>query len=123
MSRLTGKIAFVTGAGGGIGRAVCQRFVEEGACVVAVDVSASAARDAVSELPGSQTTHLQCDISDSSSVREAIALAVAKFGGLSVLCNFAGGSSPQDGPILDAAEDEFWRTIKVDLFGTFAVTK
>lgn len=123
MPRLDGKIAFVTGAGGGIGRAVCRRFVEEGARVVAVDIVPAAAREAVSDLPQSEAIAVGCDVTDSSGVREAVERAADAFGGLSVLCNLAGGSSPQDAPVLDADEKEFWRAIGLDLFGTFLVTK
>ena len=46
-----------------------------------------------------------------------------RFGGLHVLHNNAGGSSPEDGPVTDVSEDEFWRVIKLDLYGTFLCSK
>jgi NAD(P)-dependent dehydrogenase (short-subunit alcohol dehydrogenase family) len=52
-------------------------------------------------------------------VRDAVARTVSEFGSLNVLCNVAGGSTPQDGPVTDVAEAEFWRAIRIDLFGTF----
>jgi NAD(P)-dependent dehydrogenase (short-subunit alcohol dehydrogenase family) len=121
---LADKVAFVTGAGGGIGRAICERFLAEGACVAAVDINAEAAADAVgaATAPG-RALALQCDVGDSGSVRAAIAATVARFGRLNVLCNLAGGSTPRDGNVIDAPEEEFWRALRLDLFGTFACCK
>jgi len=121
--RLSGKAAFVTGAGGGIGRAICARFLEEGAQVAATDIDLSGAGDAIGHAPDGQAIALQCDAGDSDSVREAIGQAAAAFGKLNVLCGVAGGSSPQDGIITEAPEEEFWRVIRLDLFGTFLTCK
>jgi NAD(P)-dependent dehydrogenase (short-subunit alcohol dehydrogenase family) len=122
--RLSGKVAFVTGAGGGIGRAVCERFLAEGARVAAVDINGDAAREAVgSAADDGRAVAVECDASDSAAVQEAIARTVATFGTLNVLCNVAGGSSQQDGKITETSEEEFWRVIRVDLFGTFLSCK
>ena len=124
MSRLKGKVAFVTGAGGGIGRAVCQQFLAEGALVAAVDIDADVAEAAVSSAHSQATAiALQCDVGDSASMRAAIAQVVSAFGSVNVLLNVAGGSTPQDGPVIDAPEEEFWRAIRLDLFGTFLCCK
>ncbi len=124
MSRLEGKIAFVTGAGGGIGRAICERFLAEGACVAAADIDGARAAEALSGAPVSgRTLALACDAGDSESVQAAIAEAVRAFGGLNVICNIAGGSTGQDGAVTEAPESEFWRAIRVDLFGTFLSCK
>jgi NAD(P)-dependent dehydrogenase (short-subunit alcohol dehydrogenase family) len=123
MNRLEGKTAFVTGAGGGIGRAVCERFLAEGARVVAADLRLDAAQVAVADAEQDRAIALACDVTDGASVRAAIAAGVAAFGGLTVLCSTAGGSSPQDGRITEVSDDEFWRVIGVDLFGTFATCK
>jgi NAD(P)-dependent dehydrogenase (short-subunit alcohol dehydrogenase family) len=98
----------VTGAEGGIGQAICARFLEEGAQVAATDIDLSGAGDVVSRAPEGQAIALQCDASDSDSVREAIGQAAATFGRLNVLCSVAGGSSLQDGIITEASEEEFW---------------
>jgi NAD(P)-dependent dehydrogenase (short-subunit alcohol dehydrogenase family) len=121
--RLSGKAAFVTGAGGGIGRAICARFLEEGAQVAATDINLDSAREAVGHAPDGRAIALQCDAGDSDSVRQAIEAAAAGFGRLNVLCSVAGGSSSQDGIVTEAPEEEFWRVMRLDLFGTFLVGK
>lgn len=123
MSRLDGKVAFVTGAGGGIGRAMCERFLAEGASVAATDIDAGLAAEAVASAPRGRAISLGCDVTSSAAVREAIGRAVEAFGKLNVLCNVAGGSTLQDGIVTEAPEEEFWRTIKLDLFGTFVCCK
>ena len=124
MRRLEGKVAFVTGAGGGIGRAVCKSFIDEGAAVVAADIDPDAARDALRpSRDGRLATAIQCDAGDPDSVSHAIKSAVETFGRLDVLTNIAGGSTDADGPVTEAPEEEFWRVIRLDLFGTFLVCK
>lgn len=122
MPRLDDQVALVTGAGGGIGRRICARFLEEGARVVALDIDAEAASEAVASAPDRALVQC-CDISDSASVQDAISAASTCFGKLNVLCGAAGGSSPVDRPIVDAPEEEFWRTVNIDLFGTFLMCK
>ena len=122
--RLSGKIAFITGAGGGIGREVCARFLKEGARVAAEDIDAKAASEAIAsrERPDDAIA-IVCDAGDSPAIQAAIAQTVAHFGSLNVLCPFAGGSTKSDGPVTEAAEEEFWRAIRLDLFGTFIAGK
>ena len=124
MTRLANKIAFVTGAGGGIGQAVCERFLAEGASVAAADIHLESASEAVSSgVEGARGIAMQCDAGDSDEVRDAIAQTVTTFGKLDILCNIAGGSSGEDGSVTDAPEAEFWRVIRLDLFGTFVSCK
>jgi NAD(P)-dependent dehydrogenase (short-subunit alcohol dehydrogenase family) len=120
LSRLKGKIAFVTGAGGGIGRSLCERYLAEGAHVAATDINLELAKAAVSSARlNDNAIALCCDAGDSESVRAAIARTVDTFGHLNVLCNVAGGSTAQDGAVTEVADEEFWRAIRVDLYGTF----
>ncbi len=127
--RLAGKVAFITGAGGGIGRATAERFVEEGAKVVVAEINrelgeaAAAAARARAGNGGGDAHFVHCDVTDKASVTAAVAEAVRRYGKLNVLHNNAGGSTPQDGPVTEAPEEEFWRVIKLDLYGTFLCSK
>lgn len=127
--RLAGKVAFITGAGGGIGRATAERFAEEGAKVVLSDIdvglgeaAAASARARVGN-SGGDAVFVRCDVSDEASVQAALAETVKRFGALHVLHNNAGGSTNVDGPVTEAPVAEFWRAIKLDLFGTFLCSK
>ncbi len=127
--RLSGKFAFITGGGTGIGRATAERFVEEGARVAIADInsawgeaSAASARARAGNA-GGDAIFLHCDVTDTASVTAAVDATVARFGRLDILHNNAGGSTPHDGPVTTAPEEEFWRTIKLDLYGTFLVSK
>ena len=129
MARLNGKIAFISGAGGGIGRATAMRFAEEGAKVAVTDIDATAgeesarlAREAGGN-SGGDAVFMYCDVTEHASVKEAIAATVARWGGLHILHNNAGGSTLQDGPVTEAPDEEFWRVIKLDLYGTFLCSK
>ncbi len=127
--RLSGKVAFITGAGGGIGRATAERFVEEGAKVVVAEINselgeaAAASARARAGNSGGDAHFIRCDVTDKASVSAAVAETVRRYGKLTVLHNNAGGSTPQDGPVTEASEEEFWRVMKLDLFGTFLCSK
>jgi NAD(P)-dependent dehydrogenase (short-subunit alcohol dehydrogenase family) len=118
MARLEGKVAFITGAAAGIGRATAVLFAREGARVVVADI-ADAAGEETAHLAGNGAIAIRTDVTDESSVRAAIRTTVDKFGRLDVLHNNAGGSTPQDNTVVEAPIEEFWRVIKLDLFGTF----
>lgn len=121
---MSGKLALVTGAGGDIGRSICQRFLAEGASVAALDINLSKAEVAVRNAPrGTLGIAIHCDVGDSAAVRQAVDTAVQALGGLNVICALAGGSTNQDGSVIDAPEEEFWRAIRLDLFGTFLACK
>jgi NAD(P)-dependent dehydrogenase (short-subunit alcohol dehydrogenase family) len=129
MARLAGKVAFITGGGGGIGRATAERFAEEGAKVVIAEIdvgrgeaAAQSARSRASN-SGGDAHFIHCDIRERAKVEAAFAETVKRFGGLHILHNNAGGSSPEDGRVTDVSEDEFWRVIKLDLYGTFLCSK
>ena len=129
MARLAGKVAFITGGGGGIGRATAERFAEEGARVVVADIDVTAGEAAARSAraragnSGGDGHFVRCDVTDRTSVEAAMAETVARYGKLDILHNNAGGSTLQDGPVTEAPEEEFWRAIKLDLFGTFLCSK
>lgn len=124
MGRLDGKVAFVTGAGGGIGTEICKQFVAEGARVFAGDIRLELAEAAAEASGGAgRIIPARLDVTDKDNVCAGLARTAEAFGKIDVLCNTAGGSTPQDARITDAPEEEFWRAIKLDLFGTFLVCK
>jgi NAD(P)-dependent dehydrogenase (short-subunit alcohol dehydrogenase family) len=118
MKRLAGKVAFITGGGAGIGRETAVLFAREGARVVVADID-HAAGEETAHLAGNDAIAIRTDVTDEDSLRDAIRAAVRKFGGLHVLHNNAGGSTPHDNNVVEAPIKEFWRAIRLDLFGTF----
>jgi NAD(P)-dependent dehydrogenase (short-subunit alcohol dehydrogenase family) len=129
MARLAGKVAFITGGGRGIGRATAERFAEEGAKVVIAEIDATSGEAAATSARargknfGGDAHFVQCDVRDRASVAAAFAETVKRFGGLHILHNNAGGSTPQDGPVTEVPEEEFWRAITLYVFGTFLCSK
>jgi NAD(P)-dependent dehydrogenase (short-subunit alcohol dehydrogenase family) len=123
--RLAGKVAFITGAGSGIGRAAAILFAEEGAKVVIADINETSGGQTVRLIlaGGGEAMFCETDVTREQSVKDAIGSAVARFDGLDILYNNAGGSSAQDGSVVSAPIEEFWRVIKVDLFGTWLCCK
>ena len=122
MARLEGKTAIITGAGTGIGREAALLFAREGAQVVIAERDTEAARRVAAEA-GQGAIAITCDITEEASVSEMIATCLKTFGKIDILYNNAGGSSRQDAPITEVALDEFWRTIRLDLFGTVLTSK
>jgi len=96
--RLEGKLAVITGAGSGIGKATAERFAQEGARVALLDINLEAADKAAATLPGEGHVALSCDVSSPASVSGAFAAVDEAFGGVDVLMNNAGvDRTPGDG--------------------------
>jgi 3-oxoacyl-[acyl-carrier protein] reductase len=116
------RIAVVTGAAGGLGRAIAQRLLHDGLLVAAWDVSASALDDMASAMatPVSDGTLLpvRCDVGDAGSVHEAMAATLAWRGALDVLVNNAGISGPAV-PLADYPPEQWNAVLRVNLTGTF----
>jgi NAD(P)-dependent dehydrogenase (short-subunit alcohol dehydrogenase family) len=118
MPRLADKVAFITGAGGGIGRATAVLFAGEGGKVAIAEIDA-ASGDETAHLAGHGAIAIPTDVTEPESLERAIRAAVEHFGRLDILHNNAGGSTARDDTAVDAPLDEFWRAIKLDLYGTF----
>jgi NAD(P)-dependent dehydrogenase (short-subunit alcohol dehydrogenase family) len=114
VGRLEGKVAIVTGAGGGIGRAMVVRLAEEGAQVVAADVSEERVAE-TAELAGA--TYEVVDASQPEDVERLVATAVEQHGKLTTMCNNAAISIPGD--VTEVSVEDFDRTIAVNLRGFF----
>ena len=107
---LAGKIAFVTGAAGGIGKATAVRMMEQGACVVLADIDEAALDAAFTELSerfGKDVVRgVRCDVTSEDSVTAAFAFAAVEFGGIDIVVSNAGiaSSAPLDETSLDLWE-------------------
>ena len=120
MGRLDGKVAFITGGASGIGRAAAKLFAAEGAGVAIFDILQEAAESAAHEASpkGDDVIAIKTDVTDPDSMQAAVQATVRHFGKLNVVYNNAGGSTKRDATAVDVPLDEFWRAIKLDLFGT-----
>jgi NAD(P)-dependent dehydrogenase (short-subunit alcohol dehydrogenase family) len=120
----TGKVAFVTGAGGGIGRATAIAFAEAGADVAVADLTEAAVKETAGlvETAGARAVALTFDVRDSGQLKTALDRVVAELGGLDVAFNNAG--IEQSGtPLHSLTEDEWDRVIAVNLRGVFLSMK
>ena len=125
MARLTelnrsvaGKVALITGAGSGMGRATAFLFSDEGAKVAAVDQNREPIERVAADITGAGNTAKvwTCDVSDRAAVNRLVEEVVAEFGGLDILVNNAGISSAV--PIENDAYDQAWaRVLAVNLTG------
>jgi NAD(P)-dependent dehydrogenase (short-subunit alcohol dehydrogenase family) len=119
--RLANKVALITGAGSGIGRASARAFAREGARVVVVDADEGAGGATVDALAatGGVAAFVRADVSRGDDVRAMIAFAEKEFGALHVLFNNAGIFPDDDGSVVDTDEAVFDRVINVNLKGVF----
>ena len=118
--RLKDKIAVITGAGSGMGKAMSRLFVREGARVVCADISGN--QDAVASALGDAAVPVYCDISSEADVRRMIAMAETEFGRLDILVNNAGVSGAMKA--LHELTTENWDQLHgINLRGTFLCMK
>jgi len=115
---LDGRTAIVTGAAGGIGRAICERLLREGARVVMADIDAAAGRRALDELKAlGEVRFVKADVGRRLDIHNLIAATIDTFGDIDVLVSNAGITFAC--PFLDISEDDFDRVMRVNLRGPF----
>lgn len=114
--RLEGKVAIITGAASGMGAAMVELFCNEGAKVVAADISGR--QSELARQIGPSCISVQADVSVSADVQAMAREAVDSFGRLDILCNNA-GIQGAIAPTADHKEDDFDRTVSVNMRGVF----
>lgn len=125
VGRLEGKVAVVTGAGGGIGKCAAELFAAEGAHVVVADVVAGAAEKVAGSIveSGGSAVAFPVDVSDSVQVEGMADVAVSTFGGLHVIFNNAGIFPADDGGVTATPESTWERVMDVNLKGVWLGSK
>jgi NAD(P)-dependent dehydrogenase (short-subunit alcohol dehydrogenase family) len=121
MGRLDGKVAVITGAGGGMGREAAILFSEEGAHVCAADIDGDLAEQVASELGDGLA--IQVDVANSASVQAMYAATAERYGGIDVLYNNAGISPADDASILETDEAAWDRVQNVNTKGVYLCCK
>jgi NAD(P)-dependent dehydrogenase (short-subunit alcohol dehydrogenase family) len=120
MNRLEGKVALVTGGARGIGRAICEAYVGEGARVAVADRLAADAERAVAEL-GERAFAVTMDVADPAQIAAGVAAVEARWGGVDILVNNAGVFNM--GPIEEVTAEDYRRQFDINVGGTIFVTK
>lgn len=122
--RYAGKVAFVTGAANGIGRATALAFAREGASVVVADISENGNQNTahmIEEL-GGRALAVKCDVSRGEDIKTALDKTILTFGRLDAAFNNAGAEQPVK-QIADLSEEEFDRVIRINLRSVFLCMK
>jgi NAD(P)-dependent dehydrogenase (short-subunit alcohol dehydrogenase family) len=122
MGRLDGKVAVITGAGGGMGREAAILFTEEGARVCVADVDRQAAEETVSLCPG-EAFSVEVDVADEDGVAALYAQTSERFGGVDVLYNNAGISPGDDASVLETSVEAWQRVQDINAKGVFLCCK
>ncbi|ORV44763.1 beta-ketoacyl-ACP reductase [Mycolicibacter engbaekii] len=117
MALLNGQTAVITGGAQGLGFAIAQRFVAEGARVVLGDLNLEATEAAAARLGPDAAVAVRTDVTDSAEVDALVATAVERFGGLDIMVNNAGIT--RDATMRKMTEDDFDQVIAVHLKGTW----
>jgi 2-hydroxycyclohexanecarboxyl-CoA dehydrogenase len=123
MKRFEGKVAIVTGAGGGIGSAIAKRLASEGAYVIVTDMNGDGASAVVAEIEaaGGEAVAIVADIANGEACRELIAKVIDRKGRIDVLCNNAGIN--RRGNLLSITEDDWRLSFAVNIDSMFHLCK
>ncbi|MCA7121049.1 MAG: glucose 1-dehydrogenase [Acidibrevibacterium sp.] len=117
MGRLAGRVAIVTGAGGGFGEGIAEYYVAEGARVAVVDIRADAARAVAARL-GAAALAIAADVGSAEDVARVVSETKGAFGMPTILVNNA-GTTHRNQPLLDVTEAEFDRVYRVNVKSIF----
>lgn len=122
--RLEGKVAIVTGAASGIGRASAERFAAEGARVVIADLDESGARESAEAITGDggEATHVRVDVTRADDTDAMVSAAVERYGSLDVLFNNAGLATASV-PVEETAESVWDAAMAVNVKGVFLCSR
>lgn len=122
--RLSGKTAFVTGGGSGIGRGIALAFANEGASVMLVGRTAGSLRTTRDEIVArnGRAHYALCSVANESEVQSAVAEAISEFGPIDILVNNAGVMGPT-APVAQVALSEWEETLAANLTGPFLCAK
>jgi NAD(P)-dependent dehydrogenase (short-subunit alcohol dehydrogenase family) len=123
--RLSEKTVLITGAASGMGRLAAEMFAKEGAQIVATDMNVDVLQETVQsvESAGGSIVGVPGNVTDSESVREAVAVGVKTFGRLDVLYNNAGIFPDDDTSVVETEDEVFQRVIDVNLKGVWNACK
>ncbi len=118
-----GKVAFVTGAGAGIGRAIALEWARRGGIVVATDMNPDAARSVAGEIEhqGGRAFNLGLDVKSLDAIRAAFASAASRAGGIDVLFNVAGTNLMKN--VEEMADEEWYSIIDTNLSSVYRCSK
>lgn len=118
MGKLESKIAIVTGAGQGIGRAIAEKLAAEGATVVVTDINEDTAKETAEAIGG---VGIPTDVTSRESVEAMVAQVTEQFGRIDVLVNNAGWD--KSGPFLDSDPADWDRVIQINLYGVLNTSR
>lgn len=123
MGKLDGRVAFVTGAGRGIGAATALRLAEDGAQVVVADIDTDSCQQVVAEIEkaGAQALTVSCNVTEKDAVESAIQQGVERFGRLDILVNNAGVT--RDNLLFKMTDDDWETVMNVHLRGAFLCSR